>query len=148
MLKSHTIEINRKLLPVFQIGHLKGSISARNLTRFGKGAIYASRIQHLSHEMSNVNNAGNYGWKTITFPFLSIRACAIMILPLFHPPPPAALSLSPSDCFRIVLELKELLSACLLTRPFINSGCCFSACLCHHGNRKALSLSAGTSSSA
>lgn len=39
MLMSDAIEINHKLLPVIQIGHLKGSISASNLTRFGKGAI-------------------------------------------------------------------------------------------------------------
>lgn len=111
MLEYHTIssrrcqsqtEINCKLQPIFQIAHFKGSTSARTvcrqkttkqLTRFEKRAILASRIQHLSHEMSNVNNIGNYGCKTITFLFLSIRACAIMILPLRHPPPPAALSL-------------------------------------------------------
>lgn len=127
MLMSDANEIN-------QNQSVKWSISAKNLNRFGKGA------------MSNVNNIGNYGRKTVMFLFLLIRACAIMILPLCHPPPPTALSLS--DCFRIDLELKELLSAFLLTRPFISSSCCLSGCLCHHGYCKALSLNAGTSSSA
>lgn len=95
MLTSNSIEINCKLQPIFQIAHLKGFTSARTLciTRFEKRSILASRTQDLSHEMSNVNNAGSYGGKTMPFLFLSVRACAIVIVPLRHPPPPAALSL-------------------------------------------------------